>query len=425
MRRLLLIFSFLVAIPVTSGSQATIPNSVNAKQVSAASLAACSSDPEGTWSLISTVGAPSPRDEHLAVWTGTEMLIWAGWGGRAPRPSDGARYDPGTDTWRPMSVDGAPLGQTSSAKTVVWTGTEVLAWRALRETGRGLRYDPVTDVWMPMAADGEPRRRSNAAGVWAGQEFVIWGGFAFEAPGTYMYWQDGARYDPVTDSWTGLEGDPALPDSIFSRLVWSGNEILLWGQSRSPQGVSPRDRIPPGAGARWNPTTGQWSAMASEGAPAYGYNPAQVWTGDRLLLWGGDGFIISNSSFGRTTIPADLPEGGLYDPVTDSWTPLRFDQPRVRAEWPTAETSVWTGREVIYWGGRGADRRYTRISDGARYDPATGAWRLLPPSPLAGRYGHSVVWTGREMIVFGGSVPTTTDPVGQVSNEGARYLPPC
>jgi hypothetical protein len=30
------------------------------------------------WTAIATKGAPSARQEHTAVWTGSEMLVWGG-----------------------------------------------------------------------------------------------------------------------------------------------------------------------------------------------------------------------------------------------------------------------------------------------------------------------------------------------------------
>src|SRR6185437_6648757 len=33
-----------------------------------------------TWTATSTVNAPSERDSHTAVWTGSEMIIWGGSG---------------------------------------------------------------------------------------------------------------------------------------------------------------------------------------------------------------------------------------------------------------------------------------------------------------------------------------------------------
>ncbi|HET6967994.1 MAG TPA: hypothetical protein VFI44_06935, partial [Ornithinibacter sp.] len=53
---------------------------------------------------------------------------------------------------------------------------------------------------------------------------------------------------------------------------------------------------------------------------------------------------------------------------------------------------VWTGSEMIVWGGDGE-----RL-DGAAFDPATGAWREIAPAPLEPRASSRVVWTGTEML---------------------------
>src|SRR5437879_5053298 len=59
-----------------------------------------------TWSVTSRNGAPAPRWFHGAVWTGKEMLVWGGRANffQANTYNDGARYDPDTDSWRPMSA---------------------------------------------------------------------------------------------------------------------------------------------------------------------------------------------------------------------------------------------------------------------------------------------------------------------------------
>jgi len=47
---------------------------------------------------MTTLNAPTPRDTHKAVWTGSRMLIW---GGRyASGPKLGGSYDPVADTWK-------------------------------------------------------------------------------------------------------------------------------------------------------------------------------------------------------------------------------------------------------------------------------------------------------------------------------------
>ncbi len=57
-----------------------------------------------TWRPISSAGAPSPRYQHFATWTGSQMLIWGGvqvYDGWKTAPG-GAGYDPVTDTWTPI-----------------------------------------------------------------------------------------------------------------------------------------------------------------------------------------------------------------------------------------------------------------------------------------------------------------------------------
>jgi hypothetical protein len=58
---------------------------------------------DDTWTA--TAGPPDPRDNHTAVWTGTEMIIW---GGGAFGMNTGGRYNPSTDTWIATSTTNAP-----------------------------------------------------------------------------------------------------------------------------------------------------------------------------------------------------------------------------------------------------------------------------------------------------------------------------
>ena len=64
----------------------------------------------------------------------------------------------------------------------------------------------------------------------------------------------------------------------------------------------------------------------------------------------------------------------------------------------TSHTVVWTGEEMIAWGGGGHRGR----ADGIAYDPASNGWRRIPKAPLAGRDRHTAVWTGSAMLVWGG-----------------------
>ena len=66
-------------------------------------------------------------------------------------------------------------------------------------------------------------------------------------------------------------------------------------------------------------------------------------------------------------------------------------------------TAVWTGNEMIIWGGFGTNE--VALSTGGRYNPSTDVWTSISnqqaPEP---RGGHTAVWTGNEMIIWGGNI---------------------
>jgi hypothetical protein len=64
-----------------------------------------------------------------------------------------------------------------------------------------------------------------------------------------------------------------------------------------------------------------------------------------------------------------LNSGGRYDPNTDTWTSTSMtNAPDVRV-WHTA---VWTGTEMVVWGGFNSPNSYRNT--GGRYNPGTDSW---------------------------------------------------
>src|SRR6266496_3698203 len=63
-------------------------------------------------------------------------------------------------------------------------------------------------------------------------------------------------------------------------------------------------------------------------------------------------------------------------------------------------TAVWTGSEMIIWGGF---YNVGYVNTGGRYNPDTNSWAAtsITNAPSA-RYNHTAVWTDSEMIVWGG-----------------------
>jgi hypothetical protein len=77
-----------------------------------------------TWTGTSTTNAPDARVAHTAIWTGSEMIVWGGYGGSYL--NTGGRYNPSTDTWTATSTTNAPTGR--ELHTAVWTGSEMIVW---------------------------------------------------------------------------------------------------------------------------------------------------------------------------------------------------------------------------------------------------------------------------------------------------------
>jgi hypothetical protein len=62
---------------------------------------------------------------------------------------------------------------------------------------------------------------------------------------------------------------------------------------------------------------------------------------------------------------------------------------------------IWTGEEMIVWGGDMNEQ--TLLGDGAAYNPDTGTWRMIASAPLRPRSHHVAAWTGDAMLIVGGS----------------------
>jgi hypothetical protein len=111
-------------------------------------------------------------------------------------------------------------------------------------------------------------------------------------------------------------------------------------------------------------------------------------------------------------------EGWLFDPVSQRWHEIAPSPLSGRS----GTAAVWTGREVILWGGydgRGVADGETAFGDGAAYDPTTDRWRLLPTAPISARPPAATVWTGSEMILWG----SVGRDVPDAPRDGAAFDP--
>lgn len=331
-----------------------------------------------TWRRISTVGAPGLfYGDEKAVWTGHQMVTW---GHReAPRPPDatpgapppeylplGGRYDPATDTWRPMSEDGAPTGEG----TVVWTGSEMLVWDGEGEPGgrgQGAAYDPVADVWTPLSTDGAPSPRGGYSAVWTGSRMILWGGTTgmFSQP-NHGDRNDGAAYNPTADSWAPITSDGAPSPRFGPSAVWAGFGMFVYGGEQSYQnGLL---FAPAAGGGLYDPTTDTWRPVSTAGAAVVASFPPNqeiplLWDGQEVLLWNGTSLY-------------------LYNPEADTWNAASTaDEPSPRDLYVPM---VWTGGEAAIWGGQLAHSQAVQFPEnGAAYTPCTGEAGAAPDAGAA------------------------------------------
>ena len=91
--------------------------------------------------------------------------------------------------------------------------------------------------------------------------------------------------------------------------------------------------------------------MSVQDAPEARGASTIVWTGERMIVWGG-----------HNTPSSPLKSGGIYDPKTDTWESMANHK---KLEPRSNHTAVWTGERMIVWGGHNLTS--TALSSGGIY----------------------------------------------------------
>ena len=306
-----------------------------------------------TWRATTTVDAPSPRQGHTAVWTGTEMIIWGGVGGSGEL-GDGAAYDPETNEWRALSQVSAPTARQWHA--AVWTGTEMLMWGGhdgSNQTNTGARYHPVNDQWALMSLTGAPSPRQYHVARWdaANARMIIHGGLGdvLSIPINNDYFPMGGEagafaYEPGAGTWKTLPtaGEPS-PRGQHSALM-IGSDFLVFGGADSSADTDTGFRL----------SNAGWDALASSGLSARrGAVFVLLEEVQRAVLWGG--FNIPDGA---------LDDGAVMNADTRAW--VGGTSPNV-LEARNGHTAVSTGDTMIVWGGSGGGA--VRYANGGVFTP--------------------------------------------------------
>jgi hypothetical protein len=197
----------------------------------------------------------------------------------------------------------------------------------------------------------------------------------------------------LTVGWTKLPRPPETRSG--EAFVWTGSRLLAWG------GCTPAADdacVPAADGFAFDPVGWSWARIPA--APLAARSADAVWTGEEA--------IFLHRVKGRLG-------GQAYNPRRGDWRaiPVAPIAPR------DGGIRVWTGSELIVWGG-GRPRRPT-ATNGAAYDPASNAWRRIGRAPI-GLNLASGMWTGRELVVFG-SLLDHRNVAATRTSVGAAYDP--
>lgn len=344
-----------------------------------------------------------PTLRRIAAGLAAATLVIGGCGGLSGPPRErrasGDREGGSTGSWQPIAE--APIGWYRpeggfwiDGRTVVVAGSTVLAWHPRADSWKRL-------VDIPQAEECDGCGHGEAA-VWTGRELLLWGGgFSYKkASRTFQ----GAALDPGTLTLRPIPDAP-VPARWWHTAVWTGREMIVWGG-----GLAGHERKD---GAAYDPASDTWRRIPD--APIGGYAHTAVWTGTEMLVWGGSEDYESEGTKGCVT--SFIAKGAAYDPKADAWRTIA-SAPLEPRGWHTA---VWTGKHMMVWGGAtGLSCAYAYPASGASYDPIGDSWTTIPPSPISGRVEASVVWTGREMLLWGGS----THGRSLTLDDGATYDPP-
>lgn len=461
------------------------------------------------WATTQTTSQPVARNYHTAIWTGSEMIVWGGFDGTSYY-GNGGRYNPATDSWTAIAAGLSNEPAARQNHSAVWTGTEMIVWGGDNGTSYfsdGGRYTPITNTWTTMSSTNAPSARSFHSATWSGNgEMVIWGG----TNGTVL--NTGARYSPTANTWTATPTSTGVPAARYGHTatmsvinglyrliiwggtngssdlasggmlnlslgtptwqatsttsspsarsnhsaIWTGSKMIVWGgRSGSSYLNSGYTFTPPSTHTAGTTGGGTWASITSASAPTARMAHTAVWNGQEMLIWGGyDGssylatggrYKLSNdtwSSISTTNAPsarslhksvftgdkmivwggnngASIGTGAVYtipNANSNTWSSTTTTSAPSARNYSSA---VWTGSEMIIWGGDTSIATGSCVNSGARYNPTTNSWSATQTtSAPTARCEHTAVWTGKDMIIWGGRSTGTT-----AVNTGSRYSP--
>lgn len=347
-----------------------------------------------------------------SVYTGKKIILWGGYHNGTTTPTSGYRnwgyvFDSTSNAWTTTNTTGAPAARSrhfmatmSGNRMLVFGGNANPPAGGAVPYNDGAIYNPATDTWSSLfSTTGAPSAISLGNARFALDTIsnrLYTYSYYLSTP--YLYF-----YNISSNTWTALSTVNAPNASAIGNSVWMGspvNKWMFWGGS---------DPTPSSAGAIYNPATNSWTTMTAP--PAFVIPvaaPAMVWTGTDVIIYGGR--LPGTDVFSNQAL--------RYNPVSNTWTQLAtLNEPSPRF----GHATVYGDGKFFLWGGfeKQQDNSYVKVNSGAYYDLTQNTWNEIPATSGSPdeRANSKIAWTGYEMLIWGGSSESGRE--GALS--GGRY----
>ena len=285
-------------------------------------------------------------------------------------------YDPSTNGWS----DAAPMLIPHASHTAALLPDGKVLIASGRSSGgdtmEAETYDPATNVWSK-AGNLAVARTSATALVLASGKVLVIGGNGTTNPGAELY-------DPGTNSWLQLPNTDTHHVNVASSLS-NGRVLVLGDVSKWTYQFF----------AQYDPTSNTWHPI---GRPPISFASA-------VLL--GTGKVL----FVRKLEPGDDDKlAGLYDPVSDSWTPAAPME--INGVWGIG-TALPGGRALV--AGSAMSRGILGCGSGAScqnaevYDPVRNSWTVTSGMATSRGEHTATLLANGKVLITGGYVPPDPD----------------
>ncbi|MBX9737031.1 MAG: hypothetical protein K2X32_08900, partial [Phycisphaerales bacterium] len=242
--------------------------------------------------------------------------------------------------------------------------------------------------WLPGQGVPGVRGTVRAQAILPGGDVIVGGDFTIAGS---VEANDIARYNPTTGVWSALASGIHEFGYVSALAVLPGGDVIVGGTFTTAGGVAASNI------ARFNPTTGVWSAMGSGVTGGGDYPTVKA----LAVLPGGDVIVGGDFTIAGSVEANDI---ARYNPTTGVWSALGYGVYGFGTETTVNSMAVLPGGDVLV-GGAFVYAGDVVASNIARYNPTTGIWSALGSGVGSGLFGDEVralaVLPGGDIIVGG------------------------